>query len=119
MFELGFGCVLVLNIGELYLKLKAVYSGGNQTQVVKEVSRNWKMATGFISVALVVSICFSIALGVIYSQLDFVGTGFTPSLTVKQIRWHILVPYGFISAIALILISVPYIYYTSKLWNLL
>ena len=80
------------------------------------------MSTAFISLAFIVTICFSIALGVIYSRIDFNGfptSGFSPETTIYSLRHYILVPYGFISAFALILISLAYYYYTKKLWNLL
>lgn len=71
VLDLGFGCVLVLNISELFLKLKTVYTGGDLNLINKEIYRNWFLVAIFLAITLLITIGFSIAIRLIYLDLDF------------------------------------------------
>ena len=78
------------------------------------------MATLFISIVMIVAVCFSIVLRTIY--LNLVSQGFEGSQlhdVIQKVRIKIMVPYGFISAFALVIILVPFLVYSKKLSSLL
>lgn len=118
VLDMGFGCVLVLNISELYLKLKTVYTGGDLNLVNKEIHRNWFLVGIFLALTFLVTVGFSIGIRLFYLDIDFEGSplpNFSPIDVVRSMRKNILIPYGVLSGLALLLIYVPFWLYSKNL----